>query len=84
MKPDSLTSQTFKLQQYNRKTKKWKMIPATLSLSNGNTTATLDPLGTAGTLSAGKKYRGFITTGAKDLADNPLAQNFIRIFNTAK
>lgn len=88
MKPETITSSTFKLQQYNKKTRKWKTIPATLSLSNGNTTATLDPFGATETgttenpLAANKKFRGFITTGAKDLAGNPLAGNFVWTFRT--
>jgi hypothetical protein len=91
MKADSLTSTTFKLQQYNKKKKKWKTIPAELTLSNGNKTATLDPFGaTEGSseqlLAANKKYRGFITggtNGVKDAAGNPLAASkFIWTFKT--
>jgi hypothetical protein len=33
MNPDSLTSTTFKFQQYNRKTRKWNTIPTTITLS---------------------------------------------------
>ncbi len=81
------TSSTFKLQMYNKKKKKWKTIPATISLTNANKTATLDPFGaTEGTteqpLAANKKFRGFITTGATDLAGNPLASKFIWTFKT--
>jgi len=84
------TSKTFKLQMYNKKTKKWKTIPAKISLSlvGGKTMATLDPYGaTEGTsteqpLGANKKFRGFITTGVKDLDSNPLAKSFVWIFNT--
>ena len=84
------TSSTFKLQQYNKKTKKWKTIPATIALSlvGGKTVATLDPYGaTEGTtteqpLASNKKFRGMITTGAKDLDSNPLAKTFVWTFNT--
>ncbi len=84
------TSKTFKVQQYIKKTKKWKTIPATiaLSLTGGKTTATLDPFGaTEGTttekpLAGNKKFRAMITTGAKDLDSNPLAKNFVWTFNT--
>ena len=81
------TSTTFKLQMYNKKTKKWKTIPATIALTNTNRTATLDPFGaTEGAgdtpLAANKKFRGLITTGAKDLAGNPLAKSFVWIFYT--
>jgi hypothetical protein len=90
MKPDSLTSTTFKLQQFNKKKRKWKTIPATLTLSNSNKTVTLDPFGaTEGSseipLAANKKFRGFITGGAngvKDAQGNSLATNFIWTFNT--
>ena len=84
------TSSTFKLQQYNKKAKKWKTIPATiaLSLSGGKTTATLDPYGaTEGTtteqpLAVNEKFRGMITTGAKDLDSNPLPTKVVWTFNT--
>ena len=33
-------------------------------------------------LGANKKFRGFITTGVKDLDSNPLAKSFVWIFNT--
>jgi hypothetical protein len=84
--PDN-TSKTFKLQMYNKKKKKWVTIPATIALTNTNTTATLDPYGaTEGTtekpLAANKKFRGIITTGAKDADGNPLAKNFVWTFNT--
>ena len=85
MKLDSFTSTTFKLQMYNKKTRKWKTIPTTLSLSldNGKTTATLDPYGATETsLASNKKFRGLVTTGAKDLADNPLASSFVWTFTT--
>jgi hypothetical protein len=95
MDPNSLekvdhTSTTFKLQMFNKKTKKWKTIPATVSLSNGNQTVALDPFGaTEGSsetpLGANKKFRGFITggtNGVKDAQGNPLATNFIWTFNT--
>jgi hypothetical protein len=79
------TSTTFKLQMYNKKTKKWKTIPATVALSNGNTTVTLDPFGPTGTLlAANKKFRATITTGAQDAAGNPLAKPFVWTFTTNK
>jgi hypothetical protein len=84
--PDN-TSKTFKLQQYNKKKKTWKTIPATISLSNTNKTATLDPYGaTEGTtdtlLAANKKFRAIITTGAKDLEGNPMTKQFVWTFTT--
>ena len=90
MKLNSFTSTTFKLQMYNKKTRKWKTIPTTFSLSPDNKTATLDPFGaTEGSsetpLAANKKFRGFITggtNGVKDLAGNSLASKFIWTFKT--
>jgi hypothetical protein len=88
MGANSLTSATFKLQQFNKKTRKWKTIPATITLSNGNTTATLDPFGateptgTEQSLAGNKKFRGLVTTGAEDLVGNPLAKTFSWTFNT--
>jgi hypothetical protein len=88
MAANTLTNSTFKLQQYNKKKNKWMTVPATITLSNGNKTATLDPYGategasTETPLAANKKFRGLVTTGARDLATNSLARNFVWIFNT--
>jgi hypothetical protein len=86
MKPETISTSTFKLQQYNKKKKTWKTVLATVdpTVVENRTVATLDPLGNAGTLSAGKKYRAIITTGAKDLANNSLAKNFVWTFTTAR
>ena len=72
---------------YNRKKKKWIAVPATITLTNTNQTATLDPYGategaTERLLAANKKFRALITTGAKDADGNPLLRNFSWIFNT--
>lgn len=80
-------SKTFKLQQWIPTKKIWKVIPATVSLSNSNQTATLDPYGgTEGTiekpLAARKKFKVTITTGARDAANNPLAKNVVWTFTT--
>ena len=47
-----------------------------LSLSTDGLKATLNPFGTSTTthLARGTKYKGVITTGAKDVAGNPLDQ----------
>jgi uncharacterized delta-60 repeat protein len=88
MKPNTLTTSTVKLQQYDKKTKKWKTVPATVTLSDSGTKVILDPLGTSesGTtekpLVARTKFRVTITTGARDLALNPLARNFVWTFTT--
>ena len=82
------TSKTFKIQRYNKKKKTWKTIPATISLSNTNKTATLDPYGATeptGTdtlLAANKKFRAIITTGAEDVVGNPMPKQFIWTFTT--
>lgn len=82
------TSKTFKLQQYNKNKKKWKTIPATISLSPDGKTATLDPYGATeptGTdtlLAANKKFRAMITTGAKDAEGNPMTKQFVWTFTT--
>jgi hypothetical protein len=86
-KPDN-TSTTFKLQMFNKKKKKWIAVPATITLTNTNQTASLDPYGaTEGTtterlLAANKKFRAMITTGAKDADGNPLAKSFVWTFTT--
>jgi hypothetical protein len=90
MKADTLPSATFKLQVYNnnKKKKKWKTIPATVRCPSPFNTATLDPYGATEPpdseqpLAANKKFRGLITTGAKDLGNNPLAKSFVWIFRT--
>jgi hypothetical protein len=84
MKPETISTSTVKLQV--RKKKKWKSVLATVdrTVVDNKTVATLDPLGNAGTLSAGKKYRAIITTGAKDLADNSLAKNLAWTFTTGR
>jgi len=47
-----------------------------VSLSTDGLTATLDPFGSSATLlSRNTKYKGVITTGAKDVAGNQLDQN---------
>ena len=89
MDATSLTSTTFKLQQYNKKTRKWKAIPATVSCATPCNTATLDPYGAAEgsteqPLAANKKFRGLITTGVRDKSGNALASNFSWTFKTGE
>ena len=80
-------SKTFKLQMYNKKKKKWIAVPATVDVTNSNTTAILDPYGategsTEKPLAARKKFRATITTGVTDAQGNPIAKNFVWTFNT--
>jgi arylsulfatase A-like enzyme len=68
MMASSITSKTFKLLQNGTTTK----VAATVSYSPGTQTATLDP---TGTLKSGFSYKAIVSTGAKDVAGNPLDQN---------
>jgi hypothetical protein len=94
MAPTSITnsathvSRTFKLQQWNATRKTWKAVPATVILSNGDKTATLDPFGATETgekaLAARTKFKATITTGATDASGNPLAKTFTWTFTTGR
>jgi hypothetical protein len=72
MDPLTITALTFTLRQGSTS------IPGTVTYSG--TTARLTP---TNILSAGIVYTATITTGAKDLAGNPLAANFVWSFTTA-
>jgi hypothetical protein len=81
--PSTQTSNTFKIQQWNKKRKSWKTLPATVSLSSDGKTATLDPYGdTATLLVPNKKYRVTIASRTTDMTGNPLSQNFVWTFTT--
>jgi hypothetical protein len=94
MAPTSITnsathvSKTFKLQQWNATRKTWKAVPATVILSNGDQTATLDPFRATETgekaLAARTKFKATITTGATDASGNPLAKTFTWTFTTGR
>jgi methionine-rich copper-binding protein CopC len=71
MSPSSLTTTTFTLQQGTTAVQG--------SVSYNGTTATFAP---TGNLTASTIYTATISTGAKDLAGNPLAANFIWSFTT--
>lgn len=80
-------SKTFKLQMYNAKTRKWIAVPATVNVTNNNTTAVLDPYGategaTEKPLAARKKFKATITTGVTDAQGNPIAKAFVWTFST--
>jgi N-acetylglucosamine-6-sulfatase len=68
MMTSSINTKTFKLLENDSNTK----IGATVSYSPSTDTATLDP---TGTLKSGVSYKAVVTTGAKDVAGNPLDQN---------
>jgi hypothetical protein len=68
MMASSITSKTFKLLENGTTTK----IAATVSYQPSTDTATLDP---TNSLRSGVTYKAIVTTGAKDVAGNPLDQN---------
>ena len=69
MDASTITSQTFKLTKKGSSTK----IAATVSYDASTDTATLDP---NESLQSGVTYKAVVSTGAKDLAGNPLAQQY--------
>jgi hypothetical protein len=83
MDASSINSQTFKLFKQGSTTK----IAATVSyhpdpdLNRPPHTAILDP---TNSLRSGVTYRAVVTTGAKDLVGNPLAQNYKWFFAVGK
>jgi N-acetylglucosamine-6-sulfatase len=68
MRVSSITGQTFKLFKNGATTK----LAATVSYSGSTRTAKLDPINS---LQRGITYKVVVTTGAKDVAGNPLDQN---------
>jgi hypothetical protein len=77
MDPLSITKSTFKLFKVNADGSTTQITNVTVSLSTDGLTATLNPFGTSITthLAKGTKYKGVITTGARDVAGNQLDQN---------
>src|SRR5829696_4264656 len=77
MDPASITTSTFKLLKVNPDGSTTQITNVTVSLSTDGLVATLDPFGSSTTthLARATKYKGVITTGAKDVADNQLDQN---------
>jgi Bacterial Ig-like domain/FG-GAP-like repeat len=69
MKVDTITGQTFKLTKKGTTTK----IAAAVSYDASTDTAKLDP---NQNLTSGVTYKAVITTGARDAAGNPLAQQY--------
>jgi N-acetylglucosamine-6-sulfatase len=75
MEPTSISKSTFKLFKVTS-SGTTQVTNVTVSLSPDGLNATLDPFGTSTTqLAKGTKYKGVITTGAKDVAGNQLDQN---------
>jgi hypothetical protein len=76
MDPLSITNSTFKLFKVNTDGSTTQITDVTVALSTDGLKATLNPFGTSTTthLARDTKYKGVITTGAKDVAGNPLDQ----------
>jgi hypothetical protein len=76
MDPASITTSTFKLFRVNPDGTQTQITNVTVSKSTDGLKATLNPFGTSTTthLARGAKYKGVITTGARDVAGNPLDQ----------
>ena len=76
MDPLSITNSTFKLFKVKPDGSTTQITNVRVSLSTDGLTAKLNPFGTSSTvLGANTKYKGVITTGAKDEAGNRLDQN---------
>jgi len=77
MDPLSVTKSTFRLFKVNTDDTQTQITNVTVSLSTDGLVATLNPFGSSTTmhLARGTKYKGVITTGARDVAGNSLDQN---------
>jgi len=77
MDPASITNSTFKLFKVNSDGTQTQITNVSVSKSTDGLKATLNPFGSSTTthLARGTKYKGVITTGARDVAGNPLDQN---------
>ena len=76
MDPLSITNSTFKLFKVKPDGSTTQITNVRVSLSTDGLTAKLNPFGTSSTLlAANTKYKGVITTGAKDEAGNQLDQD---------
>jgi Bacterial Ig-like domain len=83
MEPSTVNTSTFKLFKVNSDGTQTQITDVVVSLSFDGLKATLDPFGAKTTLLArSTKYKGVITTGTKDLAGNPLAQQKSWTFTT--
>lgn len=79
----TITKRTFKLFEVNPDRTTTRITNVAVSLSANGLKAKLDPYGTSTTvLRANTRYKAVVTTRAKDLADNPLAKNFVWTFTT--
>ena len=79
----TINTRTFKLFKVNRETRSTTQITdVEVSLSADGLTAKLNPFGTTTVLEPNTKYKAVVTTGAKDLAGNSLAQQKSWTFTT--
>jgi hypothetical protein len=79
MMASSITTSTFKLFKLNSDGTQTQITNVTVALSTDGLKATLNPFGSSTTthLARGTKYKGVITTGARDVAGNQLDQNSV-------
>jgi HYR domain/Bacterial Ig-like domain/FG-GAP-like repeat len=76
MDPLSITKSTFKLFKVKRDGSTTQITNVSVTLTTDGLVAKLNPFGTSSTLLAEKtKYKGVITTGAKDVAGNQLDES---------
>lgn len=78
MAPATITAATFTLQGPGT-----TAVPGAVTYAAGTKTATFTPTTPTGVLLANTLYTGTITTGARDLAGNALASNYVWTFTTA-
>jgi hypothetical protein len=73
----SINKSTFKLFKVNPDGTQTQITNVTVALSTDGLVATLNPFGSSTTthLARNTKYKAVITTGAKDVAGNPLDQS---------
>jgi Bacterial Ig-like domain len=85
MDPLSITTSTFKLLKLNPDGSTTRITDVSVALSTDGLSATLDPFGASTTahLAKGTKYKGVITTGAPDVAGNPLPQQYRWFFTVS-
>jgi hypothetical protein len=83
MRASTIKATTFKLFKVNPDKSTTQITDVVVSLSSDGLTAKLNPFGTTTTvLASNTKYKAVVTTGAKDLAGNSLAQQKSWTFTT--
>ena len=85
MDPNTLSTSTFKLFKVNKNGATSRITNAPVRLSADGLTARLNPFGSSDTLlNKSTKYKAVVTTGAEDLAGNPLDQDDTKLGNQQK